>query len=424
MITKLIVALALLISPLVCSAQLTLEECYRLSEQNYPLIKQYELIEASRDFQHKNLSTRYIPQIGLHARASYQSEVVALPNEFTDLASLAGIQFPSIPLDQYRVALEVSQLIWDGGATKSQKESVDLAKASLSAQTDVEIYTLRQRVNSLFFGVLLMDRQIQQLDIYIEELGRNHSRVSSLIENGVAYHSDLDLIEVEQISSKQNINTLYYNRSAYLMMLSAMIGTNLSESITLQSPPMVEPNSSNIQRAELDMFAAQSLQAQSLRASIKAKNMPTLSAFFNGAFSQPGLNMFDPSFGPNFIAGVNLSWNFGNLYTRKRELGLVDIDVRQIELQKEKFLYNLNLETIQQQNEIRSLEQRVEDDQRIVELRERIVQTAQSKVTNGTMSVYDLMKETSLKQSAQQNKLINQTQLLKAIYDLKYSLNN
>ncbi len=399
-------------------AQLTLNECYQKSESNYPIIEKYDLIEATESFTLKNISKEYLPQISVSGRATYQSEVVELPIE------IPGIAIPSLPNDQYQIVAELSQLIWDGGAIKAYKQSV-MRESEVSEQMNsVQMYGVKGRVNSLFFGILLLDAQIAQTKIYIEELDRNYQKISDYIVNGVAYGSDLDLVEVERLDAEKKISTLEYTKKAYLDMLSIMIGEQLSSDIKLVVPQEIEIADYQIKRRELELFDAQVESASIQKMAINASHMPKFGAFLQGGYGQPGLNMLNGSFSPYYIAGVKFSWNLGKLYTRKNSLKLIDLNIKNVEVKRAEFLYNTNLERSDKVAEIILLRDQITKDKKIVELRRNIVESSKVRVESGTMSIYDLLKEITLKESAEQSKVINRLTLLKALYDYKYITNN
>lgn len=413
-----LILLFLLFINLWCYAQLTLEDCYDKAEQNFPEIIRYGLIEKSKEFNLKNISMANVPQAAFSARATYQSEVVSIP------INIPGVEIPSLSHDQYQAMLELTQTIWDGGTVRANKSATIASHNVEKHNVDVDMYSLRGRVNDLYFGVLLLNEQINQANLYLEELERNYKKVESYISSGVAYRSDLDLVKVEQLSTQQKKSSMVHSRDAYVMMLSVMIGEKLSNDMQFKKPPMQNISAdTEVLRPELKLFDAQVEQLESGLSAIKARNMPKIGAFVQGAYAKPGLNMLSNSFAPYYIAGLRLSWNFGGFYTQKRDKELVAVNMRSVEVGRDLFLYNTRLKVVQQDMNIKSLTESVSQDAEIVALRTSIKNTAEVRVANGAMTVLDMMREVNSEQLAIQNKIVDEVQLLKAVYDLKYSVN-
>src|SRR5438045_2555020 len=90
-------------------AQLTLEQCYEQSRKNYPLIKQKELIDQSKEYSIANVHSGYLHQFSLDAQDTYQYDVTLVPID------LPGLSIKPLSKDQYKIYGEVSQTILDGG---------------------------------------------------------------------------------------------------------------------------------------------------------------------------------------------------------------------------------------------------------------------------------------------------------------------
>ncbi len=397
-------------------AQLTIDSCQTKARANYPLIKRYELIEKSKEYNLSNAGKGYLPQISLTARASYQSDVTKVPFSFP------GIDVPTLSKDQYLATLDVTQTIWDGGSISSQKKITQAQSEVDYQQLNVDMYAIEERVNQLFFGILLFDAQWQQNEIMQEDLKRNHDMISSYIENGIANQADLDAVKVEQLKTKQTQAQIEANRKAYTEMLSAMIGESVG---TLQKPGMetlVAPRAIN--RPELQLFDSQIQLFDSQRDMITAGYMPRLSVFMQGGYGKPGLNMLEDDFKPFYIGGVRLTWNFGALYTQRNDRQKVLINQNNVTTQKETFLYNINLEVTQENNDIKRIKDLMVYDDEIIQLRENVRKSAEIKVANGTLTVIELMREVNASNLAKQEKISHEIELLMTLYKLKNTTNN
>ncbi len=403
--------------------QLTIDECYEKARENYPLVKRYNLIEQSEEYNLKNVSKGYLPQFSLSAKATYQTEVTTIP------ISVPGIDIPSMRKDQYQVVAGVSQTIWDGGVVSSKKKNIKAGADSDKMKYEVDMYALNGRINDLFFGILLLNEQLRLNSVYMSELRRNHDRMASFIANGLANDADLDGIRVEQLTARQNRTNMESMRKAFLQMLSVMTGVEIDTATVfiipdtdLKQDAAFTFNLNENNRPELGMFDAMNRQMEAQRKSVAAMNLPRISAFIQAGYAAPGLNMFEQDFAPYAIGGVQFLWNFGGLYTRKNDLNKINTSINDIEIQRETFLFNTLLQATQQQFEIEKYLKIMEEDDRIIAMRENIRRSAEAKVENGTISVIDMMREVNAEQNARQQKATHKIELLKALYELKFKL--
>lgn len=400
--------------------QLSIEDCYKKAQANYPLVKQYGLIEQSREFNLSNANKGYLPQVSLSAKASYQSEVTKLP------ITLPNVVIKGVNKDQYQSVVEVNQTIWDGGVIHNQKKITEASSTVDKQKLDVDMYAINERINQLFFGILLLDEQIKQNILLQDELKRNYSQITSYMTNGIANQADLDAVKVNQLNTVQRKVELEATRKAYREMLIAMIGESIKEDTYLTKPSAAESVSlsETINRPELQLFDAQSNLFETQKSMINSKNLPKLGMFVQGGYSNPALNMLKSEFSPYYIAGARLSWNFGGLYTKKNEKKLLETSKQNIAVQKETFLFNTNLKMTQQNNEIDKMKQLMQDDDEIIRLRASIKKAAEMKVENGTLSVTELLREINSEDQAKQNKVLHEIQLLMSIYNYKNTTNN
>jgi outer membrane protein TolC len=401
------------------SAQMvTIEQLQAKAEANYPAIVQYDLIERTKNFNIANASKAYLPQGALSAQGTWQSDVTSI-----DL-DVPGIKIPHIDKDQYKVVAEVNQLIWDGGKISAQKKNTEANAEVEKKLLESEIYTLRERVNNLYFGILLMKGQLNQHEILEKELQRNYDNMQTYIQNGVANEGDLSVVKVEQLKAAQQRIHIESTLEAYIRMLSVLIGEELNtNTIFIKPDPGSTITSPVINRPELQIFKAREHTIEMQRSLLNATVRPTISVFAQGGYGKPGLNMFDNNFSPYFLGGVRVSWNFGNLYTLGNDRKKIDLQKLTVSSQRETFLHNLNIVIAQQQIEIEKFKKTMQDDDEIIHLQTQIRKAAEVKVENGTLSVSDLMKEINSEEAAKQAKTLHEIQYLMSVYALKYTTN-
>jgi len=405
------------------SAQsLTIEDCQGMARENYPAIARFNVIENIRSFNLENANKAYYPQLSLNAKATWQSDVtridLELPSTFPPLA------VPVPDKDQYQVYGQLNQLVWDGGKVAAQKEMI-VANAEVEKQKlETEIYSLQERVNQVFFGILLLNEQLTQQAILESELQRNYGNVQSYVVNGVANDADLSAVKVEQLKANQQRIQMESALDSYIKILSVLTGRRIDPKTVFVKPSVAEvPDHVVIDRPELRLFTAQENLLNSQKTALNARNRPVIGAFAQGGYGKPALNMFENKFKPYVIGGVSFSWNLGSLYTYKQEKNSIEQQKRALDSERETFLYNLNVQLPQQQNEIKKYRQTLQDDNEIIRLRKQIKEAAEAKVKNGTLTVSDLLREINALEAVRQAKSLHEIQYLMSVYKLKFTTN-
>ena len=417
--------LFMVLTALVARAQ-TLEECYSLAQEHYPEIRQYDLIAETEQYNISNAARAWIPQVVLSGQATYQSATPTYPEAFNAMIAANGLDMSGIRKDQYKVAIDVSQNIWDGGQSKANREIAEAEAAVERSRVDVSLYDLQSRIQNLYFGILLLDERVAQTETLIEVLDANLNRMRTYYKNGVAMQSDVDAVEAELLTASQTLGQVEASRASYRRMLEVFIGQPLTDK-TLIRPTMVEVAGRTSARPELAMFEAQSNILSAQRNAITASVMPRFSAFAQGYYGYPGLDMFKSMVSSewtlNGIVGVRMSWNIGAFYTKKNNLSKLDAAERQIAVQQDVFLFNTQMQTTQDDGEIARLHSALEDDNRIVELRRGVRMAAESRLENGVIDATDLLRKIADETTATLNRSTHEIELLQATYRLKTTLN-
>ena len=422
--TKIFLSLLLFLGAwLSAGAQLTLEECYRQARANYPLIRQYGLIEKTREYNLENAARGYLPQLAFSAQATYQSDVTRIPIDLEALG-FTGVEIPTLSQDQYKAELSLNQTIWDGGAIRSRRKTLRTQAEVEQRDLDVSLYALRDRVNQLYFGILLTDARLGQSRVLQDELQRHLDQVASYINNGIANQADYDALRVELLKARQDEVQLRHARRAYVAMLSRFIGQELREGVTLEKPRGDRPNVSRNQRPELALFEAQIRNLRAQDTSITAGLTPRLSLFATGGYGKPGLDMFENKFQLYGLAGVRLSWDIGSFWTQKNDRRKIQTGIQSVEAQRETFLFNTALEVEQHNATIDRYEEQLRYDDEIIALRRSVRRASEAKMANGTLSGTDLASDIHAEQAAIQEKIVHEISLLMTIYEHKYATNN
>lgn len=388
------------------SQTLSIDSCYALAIKNYPLIKQYNLIEKTKEYTLSNAGKAYLPQVSLTAIEGYVFGDFPQPG--------AGGEFKFIGLAQ------VNQTIWDGGATKTQKKIINASSETDKASIDVQLHELRTRVNQLYFGILLVDEQLKQLQIQDTLLANNLNRVKQLNNNGLAYTTDVDEIRVEQVKLSQQRKEFNYTRKGYLRMLSFLTGIKISEQTFLQKPSIFNRLADmQIIRPELSLYRNQrnlvSAQADMHRVNL----MPKIGLLGAGLLLAPGVNFGISELSTVGVGGLSVSWNIGALYKNSNEKQLLQQQLNKINVQEETFLFNTSFQVTQASANIEKQKAILIEDDEIVSLRQTIRQGYQVKYENGAGPLIDLLNATQKEGEARAQKALHEMQLLMTMYEQK-----
>jgi len=387
---------------------LTLLSAYELAQKNYPVIKQKDLVRQTAQINISNLSKGYLPQLSLNAQATYQSDVTRVN------VSLPGLTIDAPNKDQYKIVAEATQLIYDGGVIKQQKEFQQLNEAVGQQEVEVELYKLKDRINQLFLGVLYLDEQVKQANLIKQDLNTGIKTTEARVNNGVAFKSELNTLKAELLKVEQNVIQLRATRKGLLETLGIFLNQSLPESIQLESPLPEQSVTPDIQRPEVKLFSYRQNLVASQDKMIAAKNLPKTSLFVQGGYGRPGLNMLDNNFDFYYIGGVRLNWSLSGLYTSKKERQLVQVNKRMVDIQKDVFLLNTNASLKTQQSEIEKLKQLVSTDNEIIELRKSVKDASQAQLNNGVITVNDFLQQVNAEDQARQLLITHQLQLIQA----------
>lgn len=422
---KLLILSSLIFMALPMSSK-TLDECRQLARDNYPEIQQYNLISQAEQYNLSNAATVWLPQVSVMGQITYQSAAPSYPKSLSAMMEANGIDMSGIRKDQYKISVDVSQRIWDGGKSKADVEILQADAQEQQSRVDVSLYGLQSKVDDLYFGMLLLEERAELTKAHIELLESNLTRMRVYHKNGVALQADVDAIEAEVITAQQTLDQINSSHDCYKQMLELFIGQPLTVS-RLQRPEMQELTSRTSERPELALFDAQSKKLEAQRKSIETSIMPQLSAFAQAYYGYPGLDMFksmtSSQWTLNGLIGLRVSWNIGALYTKKNNLSKLNIAQQQIDVQRETFLFNNQLQTTRDDAEIVRLRKALDDDNRIIELRSSVRKAAESKLKHGVIDATDLLRKINDETIAVLNRTTHEIELLQAIYRLKTTLN-
>lgn len=420
---KIMISLALIILSSGSWAQ-TLEECQQAAEKNYPLIKQYGLIAKTTQLTVKNIQKGWLPQVTASAQATYQSAVTAWPESMQSMYQQMGLNMKGLSKDQYKIGIDLQQTVYDGGAISSQRNIAQKEGKVQEAQTETNLYQVRRRVNEMYFSLLLLNEQIQLNEDVKTLLLSSEKKLSAMVKGGTAATSDLDNVRAERLSVEQQNENLKQQKQMLQRMLSVFCGLEVNNT---QKPAPVQIASSVNNRPEMRLYNSQLELTEAKEKALDTQLRPKLGLFAQGFYGYPGLNMFEDmmnrKWSLNGIVGIKLSWNVSAFYTHKNDKARLSAQREMIENARKVFLFNNQLEEIQQNENINRYQTMMKSDDEIIVLRTNVRKAAESKLTHGIIDVISLLREINNENAAKTQQSIHEIDMLKEMYNLKYTNN-
>lgn len=402
----------------------SLEECRQAAEHNYPIIRQYDLIARTTELTVRNIQKAWFPQISVTAQGSYQNKVTAWPENLQGMFAQMGIQLQGLSRDQYKVGIDVRQTLFDGGTIGSRREIARGEGAVQAAQTEVDLYKIGQRVHEMYFGLLLLDEQLR-LNADVNALLRsNEAQLAAMLKNGTASAGDFENVKAERLSAEQQQTELLSQRQTLQRLLSLFCGIPVD---SIRRPAVPNLPSGENKRPELRLFDRRLQLTDAQEKALDAQLLPQLGLFAQGYYGNPGLNLFEDMmkrrWSWNGIAGLKLTWNLSALYTHRNEKSKLRVQRELIENARQQFLFNNQLDETQQSENVRRFRAIAQRDGEIIALRTAVRKAAESKLAHGIIDVNGLLREINKENAAKTQQAIHEIDMLKAMYDLKFSHN-
>jgi outer membrane protein TolC len=413
----LIIVLVFLGGTTLTQAQMRLDSCHTKARKNYPLIQQYGLIDQTTEFTMSNANKAFLPQLSVNLIGGY---VDGFPS-----FDLPGAMESDPSNYQLISVVQVNQAIWDGGITKASKEIAKTNAEIEKADVNVALYQIRERIDNLFFGVLLIEEQLVQTKIYFSNLERHLSRLQVAVENGTAYKSDLDEIRVEILNAEERSSALKYNKNAYIKVLSVMIGEEISFGAKFERPlhDGFEITGA-INRPELSVFEYQKDLIEARSQLNKSNLYPRVGLLGFGTFLTPGIEFGASTVDRILVAGLSVSWDIGGLYRNGNNKKLDEIGLQRIQNQEETFLFNTNLQLAQTEVELQKYRELIGTSAQVLEIKQRIKSAYEVKYENGISTMTELLDKTNEENLAKQKVIFQEVQYLQKVYQYKYKSGN
>lgn len=407
-------------------AQVTLDSCVTMARENYPLIRRYALLDKISEINISDIGKSWLPQIGVYGQGTLQNAVPTFPSALSGVLQQLGQNINGLEKFQYKAGAELSQNLWDGGEAKSRREVERADLAMKKSELDVQLYAVDERVQNLYFAILLADRQYAQLQSTLKLLEADTDRLRSMFRNGTAMQSDVDMLEAECLTIRQQAASLTASRQAYAVSLSLLTGADITAE-PLVCPQAEIPAHLTTASPVLEMYNRRENLLQAQRNGIDVSLMPRIGLFAQAYYGYPGYDYFrsmrsrEASF--NVMAGVKVSWNIGGLYNRKNRIRKLALQALDVENMRETFLFDNRMEVDRRLAEINGIREVIADDARIVQLRGNVRRAAESRLENGIVDTTALLGKINDENQARLSASIHEIQLLQTIFQLKHTLN-
>ncbi len=369
------------------SQTITLDECQKSARENSSYFKQLEKFRNINELEERNSNFSYLPQFSIEGQASYQSEVFSLP------IKIPTITIPEVAKDQYQLSVTLNQIIWDGG-TISKAKDISNSVAELNAlNSETKLYKTKELVNTLYFSILILKENRNKLKAALNTLESNLRQVNSLVENGVLLKSASDAIRVEIIKLNQNIQSVEKDIKSNIEVL---------ETITLQKDlaskefvlPNISENYTEINRPEIKLLKKNTEVYSKNKELILTALMPKFFFFAKAGYASPNtLNFFEQDFSSYYILGLKMAWNPFDWGNNQRKREITEINKQNIEFDTEELNKSINSSLIKEKNDISKYNEMINEDRKIIEILERIVNEKYSMLKNGTVTTAEYISD-------------------------------
>jgi len=396
---------------------LTLQACYDSLYSQYPLAKQKYFQDRIRELKIKNVQAGYLPSINLGAQSSVQSDVphLEINTESPAMQSfIENLKIPTPPLFQNRIYVDISEPVYDGGLISAQKKLENTYAEIQQKSIEVELYTVREKINSLFYGILYLKTNEETFHLLMSDLQSRRKQVQAGVSSGMLLESNLHLIEAEILKLEQQLIDLHTQRKNLTESLSEIIRRPVTEQTVLVLPEYQLSMDEGCTRPEIELLQLQKVSLEQSALLHKAVRRPKIVLFGQGGYGRPGLNMLSDKFEPYGIIGLRLACTLFDWGQTNRNLRLLDYQKNIIDTKIETYLLNQRIALRNELNVIEKMEKILQHDDRIVELRSKVSRISASKYENGVLSLREYLTEKYNEAQAIVNRNLHKIQLQNA----------
>jgi len=387
---------------------LTLQQAYDLAYKNYPVWRQKDLVRRTADLNIDILQKDFLPQVTVVGQSTYQSAVTEVP------IKIPGYTIEAPSKSQQKVVADLSQLIYDGGVTRQQKNFEDLNALVEDQKVEVELYQIKEKINLYYLGILYMDEQLKQVELVKSDIENGIKRVEAQVQNGTAFKSNLNSLKAELLEVDQRRIETRATKKGLVDAMAVFLGQPINENVQLEKQVINNVVYGEITRPELKLYNDQSKLIDQQNKLITARNRPKASLFAQGGYGRPGLNMLVNEFDTYYIGGLRLNWSLDGLYKTKKEREKVEVNKKIVDTEKETFLLTTNTQLVRQQAEIEKLKQLIVSDSAIIALRRTVTDASKAQLESGVITATDYLIDVNAEDQARQGLITHEVQLIQA----------
>lgn len=385
--------------------KLTLEECYALVNNKYPIAKQTNLLQQKATYEIEAINKGKLPKIDLNAQATYQSDVTQLP------IKLPNVTVNPLNKDQYRATLDVNQLIYNGGLIEANTKLKEAQTLTQKQQVEVSLYQLKTKINQLYFSILLLQERESLLISKKEQLLSKIKEVQSGVKFGAILPASEKVLEAENLKIKQQLAEINSDRTKLFQNLASLTFSEIDSKTKLERPTSTIDFAKESSRPELKLYDLQSEQIETSSAILSKNYLPKVNAFGQAGYGNPGLNMLDNSFQTFYMVGVKANWNVFDWNKTKSEKQALLVSKEIVSSEKETFQLNNQLQLQEFENEIKKQEEILKTDSELIELRNYILKSSDSQLKNGVITSSEYIVEFTNLYEAKINQKLHEIQL-------------
>jgi len=398
---------------------LTLKECYDLALTTNAIAGEKDAYSGISGIRDENLAKGWLPTIDANANFLYNSDVVDFAAATASIPGMSSL-FQPMPQDQYKLTLDINQVIYDGGAIKSARE-IEKAEIRINEkQTESDLYKLKGQVNTFYFNIMLLNRQKELLENYLNLINKRIAAMQSAVNNGVLLKPDIDILTSEKLKLEQQLTENNLRCDALVKILSDMTGTEIDNSTRFILPLEPAELTDELSRPELQMFDLRKDQLSAGLKMVQSKRMPRAFGFATlGYGNPPGQNFFNDAFDTYYVVGAGIKWNIFDWNKAKNEKKVISLQQGIIENRKTDLADNLKRQLESKMSEIKSLQELIKTDAELIELRKRITTSSESQYENGTITATEYLNELNAEKTVAINSEIHKISLALAGIEYK-----
>jgi outer membrane protein TolC len=390
---------------------ISLTGCHMLAIQNAPRLQDKSHLEQIGVLKSDNAGTLWYPSLNLNGKVSYQSDVIELVLEDVPFP----IEFPEIPHDQYGLDLDVSQTLYDGGITKSRRRFEEATTAAELQSVEVDLYSVKSRINQIYFTILLLQENNNNLQLHREILLKRKAVLESAMEEGAVMESEIKVLEVELLKIQQSLIQIESGKQSMLNTLNVLCGTQFPDDVHLTLPHFEQPVEDSWNRPEELLFKLKDASMEAGKELLARKRMPHLFAFGQAGYGKPGYNFLGGEWDFYYRVGAGLRWNIWDWNTNRRERQVIEQQQHILQNRKAAFDMGISTKLVQEEKKIEQYKKSVELERQVLDLQEEISEQASVKLANGTITATDYITEINKESMARINMATHKIRILQSM---------